>query len=174
MSAWIDRHHGPAARECMTASERQSDMTDPGPAISDPRLRALYTYWRQKKGERIAPCRTDIAPEEIAELLPWVFLIEMQGERLRFRLVGTSVAAEYGDKLTGMHIDEVDLDPDTKAQIAREYQKAAREIVAIASHWNYTKKDGRELDYERLILPLSADGKIVNMFLCGAVGHGVG
>ncbi len=155
----------------MTAGERQSDMTDPDPSISDPRLRALYAYWRRKKGERIAPRRADIAPDEIKELLPWVFLMEIDGERLRFRLVGTAVTEEYGGKLTGLYFDEVDLD---HVAGTGEYQKSARDVLPVVSRWNYTKKDGRRLDYERLILPLSADGKTVDMFLCGAVGHGVG
>lgn len=148
-------------------------MTDPDPAISDPRLRALYAYWLQKKGERIAPRRADIAPEEIADLLPWVFLVEIVGERLRFRLVGTAIAAEYGGKLTGRYIDEVDLNHVT-AQVTGEYGKSARDVLPVASRWKYTKNDGRYLDYERVILPLSEDGKTVNMFLGGAVGHGVG
>jgi hypothetical protein len=159
--------------ECVTASEWQSDMTDPDPAISDLRLRALYAYWQRKKGERLAPARADIAPEEITELLPWVFLIEMDGERFRFRLVGTAVTEEYRGKLTGMYLDEVDLDHATTRTIS-EYRKSARNCLPIVSQWQYIKNDGRYLDYERLILPLSADGKTVNMFLCGAVGHGVG
>jgi hypothetical protein len=100
-------------------------------------------------------------------------LVEMDGERLRFRLVGTSVTEEYRGKLTGMYLDEVDLDHMT-AQATSEYEKSARDVLPIVSQWNYTKNNGRVLDYERLILPLSADGKTVNMFLCGAVGHGVG
>ena len=141
--------------------------------INQPELRRLYDYWREKKGERAAPRRADIAPEEIVEILPFVFLVEIEGERLRFRLVGSAVTEEYGGRLSGMYIDEVDFNHAT-AQLVDEYRRAAHDIVPIASRWNYEKNNGRQLTYERIILPLSADGKSVNMFLCGAVGRGIG
>jgi hypothetical protein len=145
-----------------------SDLT-----IADPGLQRLYHYWLAKKGERMAPRRADIAPEEISELLPSVFLVEIVGDRLRYRLVGSAVTEEYGSRFAGMYIDEVDLDHVT-ARLIDEYHHAARAVTPIASRWSFTKNDGRHLDYERIILPLSADGQTVNMYLCGAVGHGVG
>jgi hypothetical protein len=148
-------------------------MNEPQLAIADPLLRRLYDYWLQKKGARVAPPRADIAPDEIPDLLPWVYLVEIVGERLRLRLVGTSIAAEFGGEITGKYLDEIGL-AEAQAPALREYRQSAREIVPVASKWNYAKEDGRALDYERIILPLSSDGKTVNMFLCGAVGHGVG
>jgi hypothetical protein len=148
-------------------------MTEPGPAIADPLLRRLYAYWLEKKGARIAPRRADILPEEILELLPWVFLVEIVGERLRFRLAGTAVSEEYGGKLTGMYFDEIDLD-HVSAQVISHYHTAARDIVAVVNQWRYTKNDGRELEYERVILPLSSNGETVDMFLCAAIGRGIG
>jgi hypothetical protein len=148
-------------------------MTEPHLAITDTRLQRLYDYWLGKKGARIAPRRADIAPGEIADLLPFVYLIEIVGERLRIRLAGTSIAEEMGGNITGKYVDELGL-AEAQAAVIAEYQKSARAIVPVASAWRYAKADGRELDYERIILPLSADGKTVNMFLCGAVGRGVG
>ena len=150
-----------------------TNKVNPTVSVSDPRLQRLYAYWLGKKGERAAPSRADIAPEDFHDILPWVCLIEVVGERLRFRLVGDAVAEEYGGRLMGMYMDEVDLDWVT-AQIMAEFHDSARRIVPVASKWRFTKISGRRLEYEQVMLPLSADGKTVNMFLCGVVGHGVG
>ncbi len=148
-------------------------MSASGIAISDSRLRRLYDYWLSKKGDRIAPSRADIEPGEIVELLPWVFLMEKVGTRLRYRLVGEAFREVYGARLMGMYIDEVDLDHITAAYIG-EYEEAERALAPVARTWSFTKHDGRHLDYERLILPLSPDNRTINMFLGGAMGFGYG
>jgi hypothetical protein len=147
-------------------------VTGPAIVIEDARLRRLYDYWLSKKGDRMAPPRADIFPEDIRDLLPWVFIMERVGDRLRYRLVGESVREMYGGKLIGMFIDEVDLDHVTAAYIG-EYQRAGIEGPTVKK-WKFTKNDGRHLEYERLIMPLSSDGKTVDMFFCGAVGVGYG
>ena len=141
--------------------------------ISDDRLRRLYAYWTGKKGDRRVPRRADIAPEEIADILPWVLLMERVDNRIRYRLVGDEFRQVYGDKLIGMYLDEIDLDHITAAYI-EEYDRAAREMIPVARKWVFTKLSGRHLEYERLILPLSPDDKTVNMYLTGAVGFGFG
>jgi hypothetical protein len=141
--------------------------------ISDERLRRLFAYWTQKKGDRRVASRADIAPEEITDLLPWVLLMERIGTRIRYRLVGDEVRRFYGDKLTGRFMDEIDLDHVTAAYV-EEYERAARDLVPIVRKWSFTKLSGRYLEYERLILPLSPDDQTVNMYLTGAVGHGFG
>ncbi len=147
-------------------------MSDSAIAIEDARLSRLYEYWLAKKGDRMAPRRADIAPEEIPDLLPWVFIMERVGTRLRYRLVGEAFREIYGAKLAGMFIDEVDLDHITAAYIG-QYQRAETEGPTVKK-WSFTKNDGRHLEYERLIMPLSSDGKTVDMFLGGAVGFGYG
>ncbi len=140
--------------------------------IDDPRLKRLYDYWLSKKGERKAPARADILPEDITDILPWVFIMERVGPRLRYRLVGEEVRQMYGAKLIGMFMDEVDYDHVTAAYIG-EYERAEKEGPVIHK-WNFTKLDGRHLEYERIILPLSSDGQAIDMFLGGAVGFGYG
>ena len=141
--------------------------------IVDARLRRLHDYWLLKKGDRPFPARTDIAPEEIRDILPWVFIMEQVDQRLRYRLVGEAFREIYGDKLIGMFMDEIDLDHITAAYIG-EYDTCIQTRSPIARQWKFVKLSGRHLDYERLIMPLSADGASINMFLCGAVGFGYG
>jgi hypothetical protein len=141
--------------------------------ITDDRLRRLYAYWTDKKHGRRVPSRADIAPEEIADILPWVLLMERIGARIRYRLVGDEFRRIYGDRLMGMYLDEIDLDHITAAYI-EEYERAARDFAPVVRKWTFTKFSGRHLEYERLILPLSPDDRTVNMYLTGAVGFGFG
>lgn len=147
-------------------------MTASTIAINDPRLKRLYDYWLSKKGDRQWPRRADIQPEEITDILPWVFLMERVGEQLRYRLVGEKVREMYGAKLIGMFMDQVDYDHITAAYIG-EYARAEKE-GPVVKKWSFTKGDGRHLEYERIILPLSSDGMTIDMFLGGAVGFGYG
>lgn len=147
-------------------------MTGSALIIDDARLRQLYEYWLAKKGDRTAPSRADILPEEIRSVLPWVFIMERVDTRLRFRLVGEAYREIYGAKLMGMFLDEIDLDHIAAAYIG-EYARAEVE-GPVARQWKFTKNDGRYLEYERVLLPLSSDGKKVDMFLGGAVGFGFG
>jgi hypothetical protein len=145
------------------------------PRIDDPRLARLHAYWCEKRGERAAPGRADIRPEEISDLLPNVYLIDVMGEppRFRFRLVGTGIVHEYGRDFTGKFLDELDLG-GAAAAISSDCERVARECRPIAGMWRFTKNDGRELSYERVILPLSSDGKRVDMLLGAAAMDGVG
>jgi hypothetical protein len=102
-----------------------------------------------------------------------ILLLELIGTppRFRFRLAGTEIVERYGEELTGRFLDEIDLGA-VGPEILREYEKAASEARPVYSRWNYTKHDGQYLKYDRLILPLSSDGCVVDMLLCGAAVDG--
>ncbi len=150
-------------------------MAEGGLEINDPLLRRLYDYWLAKKQDRIAPTRGDIDPGELRELLPHLFLVEAVGSppRYRYRLVGTEVVKEFGEEITGKFLDQVDFD-HVAGRVLSEYDQSAAGRQPIMSRWNYSKAGGRHVIYERLILPLSSDGRAINMFLCGATGTGRG
>jgi len=133
-------------------------------------LKELYRYWCDKKGDRQAPSRGDIDPAEIAPLLPYVGLVDVQHAPLRFRyrLVGTKVDAGYGRELTGRFLDEVDLNGHER-EIVDEYVRVARSGQPLCTTWEYTRGDGRHMRYERLALPLSSNGKTVDMLFGGVV-----
>jgi hypothetical protein len=137
--------------------------------VGHPELKQLYAYWLEKKGARLAPARSDIHPTDMRPFLRHVFLLDVLGTppRLRFRLAGTEVVERYGEELTGRFLDEIDLD-EVGGEILGEYDRAIREAQPICSRWNFEKRSGRHLRYERLILPLSSDGHAVDMLLCGA------
>jgi len=134
-------------------------------------LKDLHAYWLAKKGGDIAPPRSAIHPEEIVELLPTIGLMDVVGEapRLRFRLFGTELVKAYGQELTGKFAENIDLDavgPDILSQLTSAVLQCCPKVARI----QFTKSlDGRFVQYERIALPLSDDGKTVNMLLLGYV-----
>lgn len=140
----------------------------------DRKFSILLNYWLRKRQSRIAPARADILPEEITSILPNILLIDVVGEtrRLRYRLVGTEFVEVYGAEVTGLFVDEVDFD-GLRQFIIADYQKVARDHVPSWTSWSFAKGDGRWLEYERLVLPLSSDGVTVDMLLVAIVGGGL-
>lgn len=133
-------------------------------------LQKLLAYWRAKKGDRLAPTRADIDPAEIKLLLPYVGMVDVERSPLRFRyrLAGSDITRGYGQEITGRYLDQMDLN-DHQHQITGEYTRTAESGEPICSTWEYKRKDGRHVRYERLVLPLSNDGKRIDMLLGGCV-----
>jgi hypothetical protein len=133
-------------------------------------LKQIFAYWRQKKGSRIAPSRNDIDPAEIVKLLPYIALADVVRDPLRFRcrLVGTQIVAAYGQELTGVFLDEVDLNAH-QHEIIDEYRRVVERCEPVCASREYTRHDGRHIRYERLALPLSSDGETVDMVFGGAI-----
>jgi hypothetical protein len=147
----------------------EEPMRDIASDLTSPRLKELFFYWRAKKGERVAPSRSDIQPQEIKRLLPIIYLMDVvpEPQRFRFRLVGTGIVDYFGEEITGRYLDELELNLPMD-ELLDQYREAVRERRAFHRRWLYTKRDRRRLEYERIILPLSADGTAINMLLCAA------
>ena len=130
-------------------------------------LQELLAYWLSKKGQKIAPPRSAIEPGEIKALLPSILLIDVVGAppRFRARLFGSKLIEAYGEEVAGKFGEEVDLD-DVAPELMAFVETAARECRPQFLRAEFTKQSGRHLKYEQIILPLSEDGKTVNMLLC--------
>jgi len=79
-----------------------------GSQIGDERLKRIYRYWWGKRGDRIAPHRSDLSPAEIPDLLPIVNLLDVTWEPLTFRhrLVGTELVEWMQRDVTGKVVSE--------------------------------------------------------------------
>jgi hypothetical protein len=152
------------------ASHRADDATPTTPVAQE-----LLAYWQSKLQGRRAPRREDILPEELGKLLPWVILLEVVGEppRFRVRLAGTGVVREYGAEMTGKFLDDLDMGAALDRSL-EDHRRAVREFRPVVGTFDFKTQDGRWMSYERITLPLSADGETVNMLLCGARMHGAG
>lgn len=132
-------------------------------------LKDLQAYWQSKKGTGKAPARSAISPDEIVKQLSSIALLDVVGDppRFRFRLFGTGLVAAYGQDLTGKFADELDIGGDVLPEMLASVTKVVRECCVHVGRSRYNKKgDRRRIEYERIFLPLSEDGKTVNMVLC--------
>jgi hypothetical protein len=133
-----------------------------------PTLRQLHGYWLKKKAGRFAPARRDIDPAELRDLLPCLFLVDVEGRpiRFRFRLVGTEIVESFGIDVTGRYVEEIGFSDRAPSVLA--YYAAVVTTREPSCHIvRFTRGGGRHLTYERVILPLSSDGETVDMLLGG-------
>ena len=165
----LARCHGSAG---LTAADSHP-ATRPGiieevPEPTRQSLRDLYTYWLGKRGSRIGPPRSAIQLEDVPNVLPNISLVDVVGDppRFFFRLCGSGVAEAYGENFTGKYLEEIDLGSvSLNTDFRNFYTKLVRECRPQVFRIRFTKRDGRYLEYERIGLPLSEDGKTVNMLL---------
>ncbi len=141
---------------------------EPGP--KRPELRRLLEYWQAKRRTlgRL-PARSDIDPLEMRFALGHLILADVEpGDPIRFRhrLIGTHIVEHAGYDATGLYVDEVP-DSELASLIIPSYRRvvATREPVCERIR---SVSGGRPTNLEILRLPLSIDGKRVDMVLTGA------
>jgi hypothetical protein len=139
------------------------------------RLRAIYAYWDGKRRGRLMPSRADIEPTELKPYLPQLVLLDVEGDpvRFRYRLVGTEVTQVRGglskSDPTGQFVDAVTHRQGTEA-VLEHYRRVAAERRPLLASGLYTPTPERPwARFLRLVLPLSADGTVVNMLLVALV-----
>ena len=131
-------------------------------------LTVLYDYWLKKRGSAKAPSRALILPEELVPLLPYLALFDVLGrDDFHVRLWGTGLVRAYDGDLTGRLMSECDLN-GINTQLRVQLADAVRRCRPNVIRAKFLKDtDDRYIAYERIALPLSADGESVNMILGG-------
>lgn len=138
--------------------------------LPDTKLRRLYDYWCARCPEGAPPSRRDIDPLDIPDLLPNLFLLDVVGdaEDFVFRLAGSLVEDAFSMPLRGRSIAEIQKAAGTPIPVVQHIEVARgggpryREgsvLVAGREHWRT----------QRLLLPLSSDGRIVDVLIGGAI-----
>ncbi|HUK11646.1 MAG TPA: PAS domain-containing protein [Stellaceae bacterium] len=146
------------------------------PHIRDERLQQAYLYWQRRRGERLAPRRSDLDPTDIPNLLPHLMLVDVfpGARQLRYRLVGTEVERNFGVSMTGRYIDEV-MRGRYLEFVRGMYQQVIERCIPIYSENTFSDPDSRAflqgwpLRTARVMLPLSSDGAAVDMVLIAQV-----
>jgi hypothetical protein len=131
---------------------------------ADPVLGPALGYWVRKRGDRSMPRRRDIDPAEITRLLPNLQLIDVDGDRYRYRLVGTALVEAFGRDYTGKYPHELftGLRCDFVCALYRSVRDARRPMFNRSRY--HTTKDV-DMVANRLYLPLSEDDRQVSMLL---------
>ena len=137
--------------------------------IDDARLCDVYRYWDALRGDRFAPAYADIDPLDIPGLLSCLLITEVeqveQGRRYRYRLCGTEVEEHFGSAMRGRYLDSL-MKGCYLAYIIDLYNRVVDGGSPLYSVSTYGQ---RALNTKRLMLPLSSDGRTVDMVLAGQV-----
>ena len=128
-------------------------------------LGMVLDYWQSiPRREGCLPSRRQLDPSAIPEALPFVALIEPseKGSTLKFRLVGTAIAACLPHDPTGQTLFAQDgMEADLRRLAGDVIQRG--EIVR-GNAW-LTPMDGGQVSVPVILLPLSSSGRRVDMVL---------
>ncbi len=129
---------------------------------------ALSRRWRQHCRDGGLPRRSDFPPES---LTPWIGHIEVVEAvrdggttRFRVRLVGTRIVYYEGHDNTGLFLDDV-VPADDRDAVLAPYRQCLESRVPVYSEFYSCGATAISSLLERLILPLSVDGEVVDQFL---------
>lgn len=136
--------------------------------IKDSQLLHLYRYWLEMRGVASMPPRAAFEPSSVKRLLPNLILldVEVATGRLLVRVLGTRVATIYGQDYTGRFLDEIDFGSGTPA-VMEDYGTCAREGRPVLAERDFRSVNNVAYRMERLILPFSDDGQVVNKLISG-------
>lgn len=115
---------------------------------------ALYTYWNEVRGNRVAPRRFEIEPARLAPILPDAFILERVGDlTVRYRLAGTRILDQFGFEFRGASFFQ-----GFSTQDRQLLERLVRNMTVSGGGLKYELVsqtfDGREVRHECLLLPL--------------------
>ena len=116
--------------------------------------RELYAYWEERRGQRLAPERTDIEPGAIRQALSDTFILELEAtDSHSFRLAGTRVCALFGRELKGKSFVNL-WDLGSRGPIADLLAISTEESVGTVAGVTAHSTAGEVVELELLLLPL--------------------
>jgi hypothetical protein len=129
-------------------------------------LHHLVAWWFDKRGERLMPALCDVDPIEISSVLKQVWLCDYlpQSDRFRYRLAGEEINDFWGCSLSGKHQDEI-VPAERRASVTKRSRMAIDLPAIIHDRARLSLAEEITRNGERIILPLSDDGRTVNALL---------
>jgi hypothetical protein len=117
-------------------------------------LARFLDYWRGLRREAELPRRSDFDPRGIADLLPYITLVAIAGERFQVRLIGTEVHRRIKRSFrVGMMLDELETG-SYLAFLTQVYSTVIAMRQPVASHTAYDSAQG-QIFIQRLTVPFS-------------------
>jgi hypothetical protein len=125
----------------------------------------LYSYWLSKRNGRTMPARRDIDPAELGRLLPFLFIVDKAAGEFRYRLVGTGIVRDLRRDLTGKPFGAYGNSPEIVAAAQALGERVFVNAQPVFASGQFAMESGNIYNSSGLLLPLSDDGRRVNMFI---------
>lgn len=138
--------------------------------LPDGAVTQVFDYWRTVSDDAPAPPRRAIKPEKIVRSLPYVFINEYfpaTGDRDHdyvIRLAGTALRSLYGRDVTGCRVGEL-FEGAMAADALAEHDAVRQTAMPHLLTARFPNHHGCVVEYCRLLMPLSDDGRQVNRLL---------
>ena len=137
--------------------------------IRSVKQRDLFNAWLRALGKRLLPAIGDYRPDRIADELADMMGFDVAGEGDHARFVitqeGSRLTATYGnehidpDKRTNRYLDDA-IGPDRYARVVASYRACLAHRRPTYSVSNVLDADGKDVSYERLLLPFGSAGEV--------------
>jgi hypothetical protein len=148
-------------------------LTPDDSAAPHPKIQRVLAHWRSMApGPGLLPGRQHLDPVNLPDLLAHLWLVDVvRGERVRyrFRLIGGEIFDAGAPMRRGMFLDELGERIDQADAhaifdaVTRDHLPDWRRGQSIITHSRYVAS------LERIILPLAADGRTVDVLLGATV-----
>ena len=147
------------------------EFTSANPSVvKSVKQRDLLNAWLRALGNgRELPMLTDYRPDRIAEELVDMMGYDVEGEGIDARFLitqeGSRLAATYGsehvdpDKRTSRYLDDA-IGPQRYARVIPSYRACLAHRRPTYSISMVQDADGKDVSYERLLLPFGSAGKV--------------
>jgi hypothetical protein len=131
--------------------------------------RDLLNAWLRALGKRALPALTDYRPDRVADELADMmgFDVVGAGDDARFLITqeGSRLTATYGnehidpDKRTNRYLDDA-IGPARYSRVLPSYRACVARKRPTYSVSTVLDADGKDVSYERLLLPFGSDGNV--------------
>jgi hypothetical protein len=129
-------------------------------------VKALHDWWMAHRGDADIPDRRALWPGDITQLLPSIFISELERDpfRIRYRLVGTRAVALTGFDFTGRTLDEMQGE-GAEVPWAEYYRTVLETRRPLMGSVTVATKAGGTFKYEFGIFPLTLGGTEIRQFI---------
>jgi hypothetical protein len=136
-------------------------------AVKAIRQREFLKEWlRLYARRRRLPPVAEFAPARIGEEMPDLMMYDVEyiDSEPRYRVTheGRRLIDAYGVSGKGRHLQNT-VSPALWIFLEPIYRKCVEAALPVYSAFHVTDKEGRDVEYERLLLPFGADGKVLNI-----------
>ncbi len=127
--------------------------------------RQLYAYWSRLRGDRIAPQRSEIDPNEIRQILGNTFILEAAAsDAYVYRLAGTRICSAYCRELKGQPFLPLWTGSDLESIATLLKAVHVDGAIAVVGFTGFTARN-QDITFELTLMPLCHEGRQINRIL---------